>query len=165
MKALVVEKDLSLGVKDIPEPKINSFEAKCEILACGICGSDKRILQGIPFIKVPPAPYPLVLGHETVGKVVEIGQHVTKFKVGDIVTCPFNLTPDGYGGAWGGFAEYGTVFDGTAVRFLSIIAVDIADEKWNLLRFWNFKLNFNDYISDYFPFNHYRRICFWLRLI
>ena len=114
MKALVVEKDLSLSIKDLPEPKIKSFEAKCKILACGICGSDKKILHGVPFTKAPPISYPLVLGHETAGEVVEIGRDVTKFRIGDIVTCPFNLEPEGYGGAWGGFAEYGTVFDGNA---------------------------------------------------
>ena len=117
MKALIVEKDLSIDIKDIPEPKIKPFEAKCKILACGICGTDKKILHGVPFTRAPEVPYPLVLGHETVGEVIETGQHVTKFKKGDIVTCPFNLTPEGYHSAWGGFAEYGTVFDGSAAGY------------------------------------------------
>ncbi|KAI4353469.1 hypothetical protein L6164_002417 [Bauhinia variegata] len=51
-----------------------------KILYCGICHTDLHFLKnehGFSF-------YPLVPGHEIVGKVVKVGCHVTKFKVGDI---------------------------------------------------------------------------------
>ncbi|MDR1042943.1 MAG: alcohol dehydrogenase catalytic domain-containing protein [Clostridiales Family XIII bacterium] len=110
MKAFVVEKDYSWSVKDVSEPKLNPFTAKVKTLGCAVCGSDAKILHGT-LKGTPSSMYPLVMGHEAVGEVVETGERVTSFKVGDKVLCPYNFGLDGYGSAWGAFAEYGTVFD------------------------------------------------------
>ncbi|MDR2156491.1 MAG: zinc-binding dehydrogenase [Clostridiales Family XIII bacterium] len=111
MKAFVVEKDLSTSIREIPDPKIGDYSAKVKTLGCGICGSDAKILHGT-LRGTPPDLYPLVMGHEAVGEVVETGSKVTTFKIGDKVLCPYNLMiGDGIGSAWGAFAEYGTVFD------------------------------------------------------
>ena len=127
MRVLVIEKDLSRHIRDVPEPEIKAYEAKCKILACGLCGSDKKFLSGVPFAKAPPISYPLVLGHESVGEVVEVGAHVRKFKVGDIVSGPLLRFAAGYDMAWGGFSEYGTVLDEGAAGY--------AGEKADLIRY------------------------------
>lgn len=85
------------GVKDIkieevPEPVTKSGMVKINIEWCGICGTDlHEYLAGPIFLPAEPHPLtnekvPIVLGHEFSGKVVEIGEGVTKVKVGDRVT-------------------------------------------------------------------------------
>ena len=65
----------------IPRPKVTDHAVKFEILYCGICHSDCHC--GLN--DWDDAHFPLVPGHEFLGKVVEVGSKVTKFKVGDTV--------------------------------------------------------------------------------
>lgn len=65
----------------INRPKIAPMQVKFEMLYCGVCYSDK----GTGRQEFGPVQYPFVGGHELLGKVVEIGEGVTKFKVGDHV--------------------------------------------------------------------------------
>jgi L-iditol 2-dehydrogenase len=69
-----------------------------------------------------------MLGHESVGKVVEIGSEVVSYKIGDIVMLPYNdPNPEIYGtlgSAWGAYSEYGIVTD--AVAFADEIAPEVA---------------------------------------
>lgn len=58
-----------------PGPK----DVQIEILYCGVCHSDIHTAKG----DWGPAIYPLVPGHEIVGRVVKIGSEVSKFKIGD----------------------------------------------------------------------------------
>lgn len=63
-----------------PNPEVKKDEVLVEVKAVGICGSD------IPRVLGDAAHYyPIVLGHEFSGKVLEIGQNVKKVKVGDKV--------------------------------------------------------------------------------
>lgn len=87
MKALAVypnEKRYAV-ISDHPEPKIESpTQAKVRILDVGICGTDKEILQfdyGTP----PEGSDYLVIGHESLGEVVECGAEVGNIKPGDLV--------------------------------------------------------------------------------
>ena len=66
---------------DYPEPSPGPVEVKVKVKASGICGSDvPRVLHnGVHF-------YPIVLGHEFSGDVVEVGEGVTSVKVGDRVS-------------------------------------------------------------------------------
>src|SRR5271169_3473488 len=70
---------------DHPEPAIESpTQVKLRILEVGVCGTDKEICQfdyGTP----PPGSEYLVLGHESLGEVVEVGAQVSGFKPGDLV--------------------------------------------------------------------------------
>jgi threonine dehydrogenase-like Zn-dependent dehydrogenase len=72
-------------VIDHPEPKIESAtQAKIRLLEVGICGTDKEIVSfeyGVP----PEGCDYLVIGHESVGQVVEVGADVSNVKVGDLV--------------------------------------------------------------------------------
>lgn len=56
-------------------------DVSIEILYSGVCHSDLHTLHG----DWGPQPYPLVPGHEIVGKVLEVGANVKKYKVGDHV--------------------------------------------------------------------------------
>jgi threonine dehydrogenase-like Zn-dependent dehydrogenase len=57
------------------------------VTACAICGSDLHIYDGM----IPHMRSGDVLGHETMGEVVEVGRGVTKLKVGDRVVVPFTI--------------------------------------------------------------------------
>ena len=119
MKALVKfgkgENDIEL--REIPEPVPQVNEVKVKVEATGICGTD---LYGYSALKPP-----VVLGHETAGIVVEVGEKVKNIKAGDRVTtettayicgqCKFCQSKDynlcihrkGLGSAVNGaFAEY-----------------------------------------------------------
>ena len=81
MKAAVVVKNEVVEYQDIEEPKVQPGCIKVKVKASGICGSDiPRVLHnGVHF-------YPIVLGHEFSGDVVEIGEGVSKIQVGDRVS-------------------------------------------------------------------------------
>ncbi len=81
MKAAVVCANEDVQYIDYEEPQVNAGMVKIRVKASGICGSDvPRVLHnGVHF-------YPIVLGHEFSGEVVEIGEGVTKVKVGDRAT-------------------------------------------------------------------------------
>ena len=115
MKAVVVETPGRVVVRDIVPPKPGPFDALVKIEACGLCGTtDWHIVEGKQ-AHHPRDKYPAVLGHESVGTVIEIGREVKKFKVGDRVTRAAAIPPgtqrDGLYSAWGGFAEVGLVWD------------------------------------------------------
>ncbi len=82
MKAAVVVGNRDVRYQEIEEPVTTAGMVKIRVKACGICGSDiPRVLHhGVHF-------YPIVLGHEFSGEVVEIGEGVTKVKVGDRATA------------------------------------------------------------------------------
>ncbi|GAB4114485.1 MAG: zinc-binding dehydrogenase [Candidatus Caldatribacteriota bacterium] len=119
MKALIRygwgENELEL--REIPEPIPEAEEVKVKVKATGICGTD---LYGYSAVKPP-----VVLGHETAGVVVEVGERVKDIQIGDRVTTEttayvcgkcrycfhkeYNLCPSrkGLGSAINGaFAEY-----------------------------------------------------------
>ena len=66
MKTLVVNKDGSLEVKEIPKPSYNSKQALVKTISCGICnGTDAKLIHRT-FKGVDMDQYPLMLGHEAV---------------------------------------------------------------------------------------------------
>lgn len=114
MKTLTVNKEGRLEIKDIPIPKFNSKQALTKTISCGMCGTDSHLINH-GFKGVSEEAYPIMLGHEAVGKVVEVGSEVKSFKIGDFVLLPFN-DPDkenygSLGSAWGGYSEYGVIND------------------------------------------------------
>nr|WP_263324385.1 zinc-binding dehydrogenase [Neobacillus sp. Marseille-Q6967] len=119
MKTLLVNADGQLEVSEIPVPKYTSKQALVKTISCGICGTDATIIQA-GFKGFPRKSYPLMLGHEGVGRVVEVGSEVTSFKVGDIVLLPFNDADEelygSLGSAWGAFSEYGVIHDKAAYQ-------------------------------------------------
>lgn len=81
MKAAVVIANETISYEDYPKPELKAGYVLVKVKMAGICGSDiPRVLQnGVHF-------YPVVLGHEFSGEVVEIGEGVTKVAVGDRVS-------------------------------------------------------------------------------
>jgi D-arabinose 1-dehydrogenase-like Zn-dependent alcohol dehydrogenase len=115
MKTLVVKKDGALEVRELPKPKYTSKQALVKMISCGICnGTDAKLIHR-KFKGVDLDQYPLMLGHEGVGEVIEVGSEVTGYHIGDKVLLPFvDADPENYGelgSAWGAFSEYGVVHD------------------------------------------------------
>jgi L-iditol 2-dehydrogenase len=81
MKAAVLYANEDIRYADWETPEVKPGTVKVHVRATGICGSDvPRVLHnGAHF-------YPIVLGHEFSGDVVEVGEGVTSIKVGDTVS-------------------------------------------------------------------------------
>ena len=60
--------------------EVGPHDVQFDILFCGVCHSDLHQIRNDWF----PGIFPMVPGHEIVGRVVKVGDHVTKFKVGDL---------------------------------------------------------------------------------
>jgi len=71
----------NLEVMDLPEPGPDPDQLKVEVKVGAICGTDLHIHDD-EYVNCPP----MVLGHEMSGVVVEVGDEVTRFKIGDRVT-------------------------------------------------------------------------------
>ncbi len=114
MKAAIIEKPGVLTVHDIPMPEMGDYDALCEILYGATCtGTDLHLIHG-RFLS--PLNYPTVLGHESIGRVIEVGPKVRNFKVGDIITRVGTPPVGEYDVNWGGFAEYGIARDHWVAR-------------------------------------------------
>jgi L-iditol 2-dehydrogenase len=116
MRVAMYYNNNDVRLEEIPTPQIGSGEVLVKVAASGICGSDV-----MEWYRIKKAP--LVLGHEIAGEIVEIGEGVDRYAVGDRVfvshhipcnTCNYCLR--GYHTACetlhttnydpGGFAEY-----------------------------------------------------------
>jgi len=73
------ETDLAPWSFERREPK--EHDVQFDILYCGVCHSDLHQIKNDWF----PGIFPMVPGHEIVGKVAKVGSHVKKYKVGDLV--------------------------------------------------------------------------------
>jgi threonine dehydrogenase-like Zn-dependent dehydrogenase len=84
MKAIInISGTTTLSLVDRPEPKVTAAdEVKLRVLRVGICGTDREEASG-GRSKPPARTRELVLGHEMIGQVVEIGREVTRVKTGD----------------------------------------------------------------------------------
>ena len=81
MKAAVLHGNEDIRYEEYPTPEVKPGTVKVRVKAAGICGSDiPRVLNNGAHY------YPIVLGHEFSGVVEEIGEGVTKVKVGDTVS-------------------------------------------------------------------------------
>ena len=128
MKAMVLKKvapieDKPLGLEDLPIPQTGPKQILVKVSACGVCHTELDEIEG----RVQPR-LPIILGHEIVGRVENLGSEVTKFKLGQRVgiawinsacgKCRFcrggneNLCSEFQGtgcDANGGYAEYTVV--------------------------------------------------------
>ena len=90
--AQIVEPNKSLKISEIETPKPTGMQVLVKVKAVGVCHSDLHLWEGgydtgDGFMKVTDrgVKFPVVPGHEIVGKVSEIGDSVTEIKVGDDV--------------------------------------------------------------------------------
>lgn len=106
MLSVAVVKPDQVELVDIPIPTPGPYEARIRSEAACLCNAtDRKLIEGhFPGVE----DYPLILGHETVGIVEEVGDKVRNFKVGDRLVggLLLNTTDPGYSSGWGGFSEY-----------------------------------------------------------
>ena len=120
-----------LQLRNIPTPEPKAGELLIRISCCGICHTELDEIEG----RTLPPVYPVVPGHQVVGRVEETGEGVISFKIGDRVgvawiygscgSCVFcksgyeNLCPDFRATGRdenGGYAEYMVAPEGYAYR-------------------------------------------------
>lgn len=88
MKAAVFHKPKDIRVDTVEDPKIeDARDVVLKVTSTAICGSDLHIYNGLF-----PQPKPLVLGHEFMGIVEEVGSGISNLKVGDRVVVPFPIS-------------------------------------------------------------------------
>ncbi len=128
MKAMVLNRitDLRenkepLQLVELPDPKPAEDEVLLKVSTCGVCHTELDEIEG----RTPPSRFPMVLGHQVVGRVVQKGRNVTELQLGDRVGVPWlysscgqceyclrgeeNLCPKFKAtgrDAFGGYAEY-----------------------------------------------------------
>ena len=86
MKALVKkEAARGLWLEDVPEPEMGINDVLIKIDRTGICGTDLHIYKWDDWAQ-KTIPVPLVVGHEFVGEIIEVGSNVVDFFPGDIVS-------------------------------------------------------------------------------
>ena len=85
MKAITIEPKQpgSLRLEDVPEPPLRDGSVLCEAIAGGVCGTDLEMVEG-KYGWAPPGSARLVLGHESLGRVLDPGQSAM-LKKGDLV--------------------------------------------------------------------------------
>lgn len=125
MKAAVVQNG-ALEIWDVPMPSVGPYDVLCRIEYGSTCaGTDLRLMAGG---HPNPVSYPTILGHESVGRVVEVGCKVRNFHIGDLISrvgAPCGLMP-GLSSNWGGFAQYGIAKD-----HWEMVKAGIEPEQWN----------------------------------
>ncbi len=86
MRALVKAKaGPGLWLEEVPEPEIGINDALIRVRKTGICGTDLHIHSWDAWAQ-KTIPVPLVIGHEFVGEIVEVGANVSDFAPGDVVS-------------------------------------------------------------------------------
>jgi D-arabinose 1-dehydrogenase-like Zn-dependent alcohol dehydrogenase len=87
-KALVYCGARDVRIENVFDPKIeNAKDVLVKITSTNICGSDLRMYEGRTDVEVGK-----VLGHESLGEVIEVGKAVERVKVRDMVCLPFNIS-------------------------------------------------------------------------
>lgn len=88
MKALCWEGKGKVELKHVRDPRVlNPHDAIIRVTTAAICGSDLHLYNGyIPSMKKGD-----ILGHETMGEVMEVGSAVSRLKVGDRIVIPFDI--------------------------------------------------------------------------
>jgi threonine dehydrogenase-like Zn-dependent dehydrogenase len=112
MRGLFATAAGKLDILQLPIPEPGPYQALLKTEACGICNStDKKLLYG----QFCEGSWPLLLGHEDVGRVVKLGAGVRNYALGDLVLrgtlLDEHVPYPGGRSCWGGFAEYNLVTD------------------------------------------------------
>jgi threonine dehydrogenase-like Zn-dependent dehydrogenase len=111
VKALTWHGKGDMRCESVPDPRIEQpRDAVIKVTACAICGSDLHIFDGI----IPQTKHGDIVGHETMGEVVEVGPEVKgKLEVGDrvaVATGAVVISVGDYGGVQ-------TINDGYVMTF------------------------------------------------
>jgi propanol-preferring alcohol dehydrogenase len=74
-----------LSFDEVPIPEPRNHELLLRVLACGVCRTDLHLLDS----ELPDAKYPLIAGHEIVGRIVHAGPSASRWRIGDRVGVPW----------------------------------------------------------------------------
>ena len=86
MKALVkARSEPGVWLEEVPVPEYGIDDVLIRVERTGICGTDLHIYEWDEWAQ-KTVPVPLVIGHEFVGSIVEVGKNVKDFRPGDIVS-------------------------------------------------------------------------------
>ncbi len=89
MKALTWHGTGDIRCEEVDDPVIeDDRDAIIKVTSCAICGSDLHLYGGF----VPGMHAGDIMGHETMGEVVEVGKANSKLKVGDRIVVPFTIS-------------------------------------------------------------------------
>ena len=91
MKALVKEKsEVGLKLQEVKTPKIKSDEVLIKVKTTAICGTDLHIWNWVNWASKTIKP-PMTVGHEFMGKIIEIGSAVEGLTIGDRVSAESHM--------------------------------------------------------------------------
>ena len=112
MRGIVIEAVGKLALRDVPETPLGEYEARTQLICASICNStDRKLIDGM----FPGCTgFPALLGHEAVGKVIEVGTKVRNYRLGDLVIRPrqyYENTEIDLREYFGSFADRGKVTD------------------------------------------------------
>ena len=85
------EPKLPLELRDVPKPKPGRGQLLVRVTTCAVCRTDLHVVDG----ELPNPKLPLILGHQIVGQVEEIGEENSNFTIGDRVGIPWLGWTDG----------------------------------------------------------------------
>src|SRR5215475_6553936 len=92
MRAMVLnEPKRPLELRDVPKPKPGRGQLLVRVNTCAVCRTDLHVVDG----ELPDPKLPLILGHQIVGQVEEIGGENSNFAIGDRVGIPWLGWTDG----------------------------------------------------------------------
>src|SRR2546428_8358023 len=92
MRAMVLDKPKQpLQLRDVPKPKPGRGQLLVRVSACAVCRTDLHVVDG----ELPDPKLPLILGHQIVGRIEQIGDHVDRFSIGERVGIPWLGWTDG----------------------------------------------------------------------
>ena len=92
MRAMLLEAQKQpLRLADVPTPQPGYGQVLLKVSACAVCRTDLHVLDG----ELPDPKLPLILGHQIVGKVVQLGEGVERFMLGQRVGVPWLGSTDG----------------------------------------------------------------------
>ena len=124
MKSVIAVRPGHLEIRDTPVPKPGPYQALVRTECACLCNrTDSDLLHGtFPGME---DKFPFALGHESVGTVVEVGEKVRQFAVGDraVGGLNFDLQVEGMASGWGGFGEFTIAND-----YAAMVADGVADE-------------------------------------
>jgi propanol-preferring alcohol dehydrogenase len=80
-----------LVAAEIPEPEPGPGQVQVEVSTCAVCRTDLHVIDG----ELPDPKLPLVLGHQIVGRVTQVGEGVARWSPGDRVGIPWLGWTDG----------------------------------------------------------------------
>src|SRR5215468_8473700 len=92
MRSMVLDKPGQLlQLRDVPKPKPGRGQLLVRVGTCAVCRTDLHVVDG----ELPNPKLPLILGHQIVGQVEEIGEENSNFAIGDRVGIPWLGWTDG----------------------------------------------------------------------